>query len=202
VGGDFYDVILLGEDCVALLVGDVMGRGVAAAAAMAQVRAAARAYIAVDPTPTAVLGNLDRLHAVLGDEQLVTLVYLLVDLATGRAAMGNAGHPPPVLVSREGRARQLAGSGVAVGANDFPRQQTDVWFGEGETLVLFTDGLVERRDEDIDAGQARLRAAAEELLTGPDRAAGLVALVGEVRDASRDDDVAALVVRRGGVPLP
>jgi len=116
--------------------------------------------------------------------------------------MGNAGHPPPVLLSREGRARQLPGSGVAVGANEFPREQTDVSFGEGETLVLFTDGLVERRHEDIDAGQARLRTAAEELLTGPDLAAGLVALVGEVRDSSRDDDVAALVVRRRGVLVP
>ena len=202
VGGDFYDVIPLPDGRVALLVGDVMGRGVVAAAAMAQVRAAARAYIAVDPTPTTVLANLDRLHALVGDEQLVTLVYLLVDLGTGGADMGNAGHPPPVLLSRQGRARQLAGSGVAVGANEYPREQTAVEFAEGETLVLFTDGLVERRHEDIDVGQARLCTAAQELLTGRDLVAGLDALVARVRDGSRDDDVAALVVRRTGGPVP
>jgi serine phosphatase RsbU (regulator of sigma subunit) len=202
VGGDFYDVIPLPDGRVALVVGDVMGRGVAAAAAMAQVRAAARAYIAVDPTPSVVLSNLDRLHAVLGDDQLVTVVYLLVDLSTGRADVGNAGHPPPLLVGAAGRGRQLVGSGVAVGANAWPREEFTVPVGPGETLVLFTDGLVERRDEDIDVGQARLLEAAEVLLSGSDLTAGLDALVTRVRDASRDDDVAALVVRRtnGSVP--
>jgi GAF domain-containing protein len=201
VGGDFYDVIPLTGGRVALLVGDVMGRGFAAAAAMAQVRASARAYIAVDPSPTSVLTNLDRLHAMLDDEQLVTLVYLLVDLGTGRADVANAGHPPAVLLTRAGEARQLDGSGVALGANDRPREQTTVSIGPGETLVLFTDGLVERRDENIDVGQGRLLRAAEVLLTGADLGPGLDALVTEVRDTSRDDDVAALAVRLTGGPV-
>jgi serine phosphatase RsbU (regulator of sigma subunit) len=180
-----------------------MGRGVAAAAAMAQVRSAARAYIAVDPSPAAVLTKLDRLQAVMGDDQLVTLVLLLLDLGTGSADLANAGHPPVVLLDRDGHARELAGRpGIAVGANDHPREQDTVAVGSGETLVLFTDGLVERRDEDIDVGLARLRAAAERLLPGAVLEHGLESLVHEVRDVGRDDDVAALLVRLGlpGVP--
>ena len=142
------------------------------------------------------------MQAELGEEQLVTLVYLLVDLRTGRADVGNAGHPPPLVVSQVGPGRQLVGSGVAVGANDYPREETTVFLDPGETLVLFTDGLVERRDEDIDVGQARLLKAAGVLLTGGHLGAGLDALVTEVRDTSRDDDVAALVVRRTAGQLP
>ena len=196
VGGDFYDVIPLPDHKVALFVGDVMGRGVGAAAAMAEVRAAVRAYIALDPTPTSVLSNLDRMHALVSGEQLVTLIYLVVDLEENHVVIGNAGHPPAVLVSRDGSARPLTGPhGVPLGVDAQSREQTTAPFGDGETLLLFTDGLIERRIEDIDVGLGRLVGSAGEL-KGSDLGAGLEALVREVRDPSRDDDVAALAVRR------
>jgi serine phosphatase RsbU (regulator of sigma subunit) len=198
VGGDFYDVIPLPDNTVGLFVGDVMGRGVAAAAAMAEMRAAVRAYIALDPTPTSVLSNLDRMHALLADEQLVTLIYLVVDLEANQVVIGNAGHPPAFLVGPRGSPRPLADHhGVPLGVDAGPREQATVPFGNGDTLLLFTDGLVERRTEDIDVGLGRLVASAGGLGTA-DLAAGLDALVIDLRDPSRDDDVAALAVRRRG----
>ena len=108
VGGDFYDAVPLeATGALALFVGDVMGRGVAAAAAMAQMRAAVRAYIAVDPTPEAVMTKLDLMFAQYPTEQLVTLVYLLVDPAGDELVVANAGHPPPVLLRADLSAEQL-----------------------------------------------------------------------------------------------
>ena len=98
VGGDFYDAVPLGDGRLALFVGDVMGRGVAAAAAMAQMRAAVRAYTAIDPTPSAVMANLDLMFAQYPTDQLVTLVHLVVDPARDELVVTNAGHPPPVLL--------------------------------------------------------------------------------------------------------
>ena len=107
VGGDFYDAIRLVDGRLALFVGDVMGRGVEAAAAMAQMRAAVRAYTAIDPDPASVLGKLDRMFAQFPTDQLVTLVYLVVDPARDEILVANAGHPPPVLLRGDGSTEQL-----------------------------------------------------------------------------------------------
>jgi serine phosphatase RsbU (regulator of sigma subunit) len=97
VGGDFYDAIDFGRGRLVLFVGDVMGRGVAAAAAMAQMRAAILAYAAVDPTPEVVMLKLDLMFARYPTEQLVTLVYMLVDEARNEIVVANAGHPAPLV---------------------------------------------------------------------------------------------------------
>jgi PAS domain S-box-containing protein len=196
VGGDFYDAVPLSHGRLAIFVGDVMGRGVTAAAAMAQMRSAVRAYIAVDPAPEAVMANLDLMFARYPTEQLVTLVYLLLDPARDELAVANAGHPPPVLLRADLGTEQLPlATGCPLGVQPANRTQASVPFHAGDTVLAFTDGLIERRDEDIDKGQDRvLKALAS--LAEPDLSAALDAIVTRLRDPSRDDDVAALAVRR------
>ena len=194
-GGDFYDVIPLDGGRVAIFIGDVMGRGVHAAAAMAQMRAAIRALVAVDPEPHAVLARLDKVFEHYEMHQLVTMVYAVIDPAHDEVTLANAGHPPPLRVRADGSAEQLAvAEDVLLGVGPVERTTVTLPFFAGDALLAFTDGLIERRNEDIDAGQRRLLAAAEHL--GPTDHTTLDALVIEVSDPQRDDDVAVLVVRR------
>lgn len=198
VGGDFYDAVPLTDGRMALFVGDVMGRGVAAAAAMAQMRAAVRAFTAVDPTPEVVMANLDAMFAQFPTEQLVTLVYAVVDPTRDVLVVCNAGHPPPVVLRADGSAEQLpSANGAPLAVLPQERRQTTVPFHVGDTVLAFTDGLIERRDEDIDAGQDRVVAALS-ALSGPDLSASLDRVVEQLRDPDRDDDVAALAARRTG----
>lgn len=196
VGGDFYDAIDLGAGRLVLFVGDVMGRGVAAAAAMAQVRAAVLAYAAVDPTPAIVMDKLDRMFTRYPTEQLVTLVYMLVDEARDELTLANAGHPPPVLLRADRSAEQLPlADGSPLGTFEQHRGQTKVPFRAGDTVLAFTDGLIEQRDEDIDEGQQRVLRALPSL-AGHDLAGALTTLIDAVRHPERHDDVAALAARR------
>ncbi|WP_195908182.1 GAF domain-containing SpoIIE family protein phosphatase [Nostocoides sp. HKS02] len=196
VGGDFYDVVVLDDGRLALFVGDVMGRGVAAAAAMAQMRSAALAYIALDPTPEVVLERLDRMLLQQGGDQLVTLVYLLVDLDRDELLVANAGHPAPVILRANGGHAQLPDAdGTPLGIMRQERLPHAAPFHPGDTVLVFTDGLIERRTEDIDRGQARLLGALA-ALAAPDLDKGLHTVVSQVRDLTRDDDVAALAIRR------
>ena len=196
VGGDFYDAVPLTDGRLALFVGDVMGRGVAAAAAMAQMRAAVRAFTAVDPTPQVVMANLDAMFAQFPTEQLVTLVYAVVDPTRDELAVCNAGHPPPVVLRADGSTEQLpSADGAPLAVIPQHRRQVTVPFHLGDTVLAFTDGLIERRDEDIDAGQDRVLGALS-TLTGPDLSGALDVVVEQLRDPDRDDDVAALAARR------
>jgi len=202
-GGDFYDVTELGDGRIAVFVGDVMGRGVTAAAAMAQTRAAIRALVLVDPDPSAVLTALDRLFEHYGFHQLVTLVYAVVDPGRDEVVVVNAGHPPPVVRRADGTVELLSGRpGLLLGAGGAERPTTRVPLLPGDAFLGFTDGLVERRDEDIDVGLERLAAACRR---APDQHAApsgvelsrwLHQLVADVRDPARDDDVAAVVLLR------
>jgi serine phosphatase RsbU (regulator of sigma subunit) len=196
VGGDFYDVVELDDGRLVLFIGDVMGRGVGAAAAMAQVRAAVRAYAVLDPRPALVLDRLDAMFEQHGTEQLVTLLYMLADPRTDTLTVANAGHPPPVLLRADGSAHQLAfADGPPLGVGTPSRTEEHVRLGIGEAVVAFTDGLIERRGEDITDGQERLAGAAAALAGAP-----LLALVPSVAervgDPSRDDDVAVIAARR------
>lgn len=196
VGGDFFDVIELDDGRLVMFVGDVMGRGVAAAAAMAHMRAAVRAYVALDPTPEVVLTRLDQMYARYQSGQLVTLIYLLADPATDQLVVANAGHPPPLLLRRDGTLEQLPfADGAPLGTGPEERRHSVVDFRVDETVVAFTDGLIERRGEDISEGLERL-ARAVRALSGRDLAAALDDLITCVGDPSRDDDVAILVARR------
>jgi GAF domain-containing protein len=197
VGGDFYDAIALPDGKLALAIGDVMGHGVQAAAAMAQIRAATRAYVSLDPDPAAVVGNLDVMFARLAITQLVTLCYGVVDRDGETLEFVNAGHYPGLVVSA-GNAPALlsAPTRLLLGAGGDDRSSTTVRFDAGDVLVLFTDGLVERRGEVVDEGLGRLAAAAPVLL-GDNLAAGTHALVDALVEPGRhDDDVTVLTVRR------
>lgn len=196
VGGDFYDVIKLDDRRIALFVGDVMGRGVHAAAAMAQMRSAVRAFIAVDPSPGSVMSRLDRLFEQYDIDQLVTMTYAVADPDRDEIVIANAGHPAPVVLRADGSQSTLdVADGLLLGAGGTERKAVTFPFGPGDLLLAFTDGLVERRDEDIDVGLLRLEAACGRLRTGALRE-HLVGLIDEVRDPVRDDDVALLAVRR------
>lgn len=200
VGGDFYDAFPMGEGRFVAFVGDVMGRGVPAAAAMAQMRAAVRAFASVDPDPAVVAEKLDRMVRRFDTEQLVTLAYVLADAVSGVVCVVNAGHLPPRVVRSTGHVAPLPiADGPPLGLGD-GRTTTTVPFGPGDTLLVVTDGLVERRHESIDQGLARLDASIGDLAS-PDLGEELERLVAHLSDAGSDDDVAALVLRRTGPAL-
>lgn len=196
MGGDFYDAIPLDGGRLALFVGDVMGRGVTAASAMSQVCAALRAIVAVDPDPTSVMTRLDLLFARFPTDHLVTLVYAVADPARDELAVASAGHPPPLLVAPGGEAHFVESArGLILGAGGAERAHVSVPFRMGQTLVMYTDGLVERRGEDLNIGKQRLLAASGEL-AGRDLETSLSRVASIVRDPGHDDDLAMLAARR------
>ena len=196
VGGDWYDVFLLPDGRVVLVVGDVMGKGVEAAAGMGRLRAALRALAHANPLPEAVLQGLDRVFtATEPPDQIATLVYVLINPAARRAAVGGAGHLPLVLV-RSGQEPELVDAGSGSTPLGWPevRVQRTLELGPGDVLLGVTDGLVERRGQDLDQGLATVLAAAA------GRHASLQDLVGRVTAATLDDavgrdDATALAVR-------
>jgi serine phosphatase RsbU (regulator of sigma subunit) len=128
--------------------------------------------------------------------QLVTLVYGVADPDRDELVLVNAGHPPGVVLRKDGTAEQLpTADGPPLGVSEVTREQTVIGFCAGDTLVAFTDGLIERREEDIDDGQHRALVAITGLADQPVDAA-LEQLVEDVRDHTREDDVAVLVARR------
>ncbi|HEV7193508.1 MAG TPA: GAF domain-containing SpoIIE family protein phosphatase [Jatrophihabitantaceae bacterium] len=195
VGGDFYDVLPQSDGTVAVIVGDVMGRGVVAAAAMAQIRAAVRAYVAVDADPQSVAARLDQMFLRYGYQQLVTMVYAVIDPRTNRVTVTAAGHPAPITITSDGVAAPLSDAvDPPLGVHRPQRRSVGVEVPPDTTLLLYTDGLIERRTEDIDQSLERLHDNAR-ALAGDDLPRALDAMVDVVRDPDRDDDVTALAIR-------
>ncbi|WP_067482941.1 SpoIIE family protein phosphatase [Actinomadura hibisca] len=161
VGGDWYDVFRLPDDRLAVAAGDVMGKGVLAAAGMGRVRNALRALALNDPRPAAVLAGLDRLFSATEDEeQFTTVAYAVIDPETGQGAFSNAGHPPPLLISPDAPARVSNNEpGTPLGWPS-QRQQTSFSIETGNTVVFYSDGLVENRRRGVDAGLEELVAVA------------------------------------------
>ncbi|RJK94722.1 SpoIIE family protein phosphatase [Vallicoccus soli] len=196
VGGDWYDVIPLGAARTALVIGDVMGRGVRAAAVMGQLRAAVRALALVDFPPAQVMSTLDKLVADIDESSIVTCVYAVYDPSDHSLTYANAGHLPPVLVAPGAAPRELVdvpGPPLGTSVGTFASGRTD--FPAGSTLVLYTDGLVERRGEDIDEGISRLADSVTDTgdLTVSQVCDRVLASVSPTGDY--DDDVGLLVVR-------
>lgn len=196
VGGDWYDVVPLPGGRAAIVVGDVMGRGLAAAALMGQLRAALRAYAVQDQTPADVLTSADELVRGLADDVLVTCVYAVADPRDGTVTLANAGHVPPLLLgpgnAGEGapaRALEATGPPLGTGGGE-PYVERRLRLAPGQLLALYTDGLVERRDSDLDTGVQALAGALDPATPDLD-AACAAATIG----ADRDDDVALLLVR-------
>ncbi len=172
-----------------------MGHGVAAAAAMGQMRSAIRAYLCIDPAPSAIVKALDGMFARLSIDQLTSLAYAVIDTATGEVRIVSAGHYPPMIVSRDGAPR-LAQTAPRrpLGAGGDERVESAWPLEPGDTILLYTDGLVERRNEVIDVGLARLIDHAH-VLNRDSLEDGLRTLVARLHDDAGDDDVTAIAVR-------
>ena len=197
VGGDWYDTLPLPDGTLGMAMGDVVGRGVRAAALMGQLRSALRAYALEGHTPGECLGLLGRVLEVISDGALVTVVKTHLDPASRRLVWSNAGHPPPLILGPDGTAHFLGeAQGPPVGTLAEPRYPDVVEELEpGSLIVLYTDGLVEDRSTPLDDGLARLR---EAVMAGPRH--DLEALCDSIiatrlGEAPVDDDVALLVVR-------
>ncbi|MFI6943813.1 SpoIIE family protein phosphatase [Streptomyces sp. NPDC050418] len=195
VGGDWYDVITLGGGRTALVIGDVMGRGVRAAAVMGQLRTAVRAYARLDLPPHEVLQLLDGLASDIDASQIATMVYAIHDPNEGRLTYASAGHLPILVRDEEGAMHRAdEPTGPPLGTGGWLHASGSVAFGPGSTAVLYTDGLVERRGEDIDHGVDLLERALAGASGTPQvicdrllRALGV--------SADHDDDVALLVLQ-------
>ncbi|KUN09797.1 PAS sensor protein [Streptomyces yokosukanensis] len=193
VGGDWYDVIPLADDKTALVVGDVMGNGIDAAATMGRLRTATCAYADVDLAPAAVLQHLDKITCDL-EHYIVTCLYAVYDPRTGRCSIANAGHMPPALARPDASPRLLdLPAGVPLGVGGVRFETTTVALNPGDLLVLYTDGLVETRQHAIDD---RLHALLD-LLDEPQRSLEETCdvLLYGLRNPDDHDDVALLVAR-------
>ena len=198
IGGDWYDAFRLADQRLAVAVGDVMGKGLTAAAGMGRVRNALRALALTDPRPAAVLGGLDRLFsATEQEEQVTTVAYLVIDPETGEGVLGNAGHLPALIldVGRPPRFDQVE-AGTPLGWAS-PRKQHAFSLQSGSTAVFYSDGLVENRNRGLDAGLEELAAVAARADAGtlayPERL--LEYLVDHMLAGhEQDDDVTVLVI--------
>jgi len=195
VGGDWFDAFPLPGGRLGLVIGDVAGRGIAAAARMGQLRSVARAYAIEGHPPAEVISRLNLYHHALRVDDMTTLVYAIVEPDRGMLRVVNAGHPPPALAVPGGPARLLEGSCPALGIAEICEPpEIAVEFPSGATLGLFTDGLIERRREPIDCGLARLLGAMSD--AGEDIEALREHVVATcIGPEPVDDDVTALFVR-------
>ncbi|MET7382211.1 SpoIIE family protein phosphatase [Streptomyces sp. NPDC005526] len=195
VGGDWYDVITLGGGRTALVIGDVMGRGVRAAAVMGQLRTAVRAYARLDLPPHEVLQLLDGLAAEIDANQIATCVYAVHDPNEGRLVYASAGHLPILVRDENGTVlRADEPTGPPLGTGGWVHASGSVPLGPGSTAVLYTDGLVERRDEDLDEGIAALERALAGATGTPQVVCDRLVRSAGVQ-ADHDDDVAVLVLQ-------
>jgi serine phosphatase RsbU (regulator of sigma subunit) len=194
VGGDWYDVIPLSTDRVVLIIGDAMGHGSEAAAAMVQLRASARTLATLGLDPAQVLTWLDRIAPNLGPVQFATCVCALYDFAAGTCTFSRAGHPPPILIHAGGACELLDGPpGLPLGLGGAIYQSTQVKIPEGATLALYTDGLVESRHRDLDTG---IRALQSVLAGAPGSLDdGCVLVVDEMLTGPNEDDATLMLAR-------
>jgi len=192
IGGDFYEAVRLGDDLV-VAVGDVGGHSLHAATVMAELRHATRAYLAEGHGPASVVDRLNHLMAELIPGEIATLCLLAIEIHSGRIRLANAGHPPPVL-SGPGQVRVIAEHSPLLGIRSGPAQELELTLAPGETMVLYTDGLIEHRAEPLDVGLDRLVAAAGKV--EPDLEAFASRLLADVAPQPAFDDIAMVVIRR------
>ncbi len=197
VGGDWYDVMSLDEGHVGLVVGDVVGRGIPAAAAMGQLRYAFRTYAFEGYGPAAAIRRLNRIAEELHDGVFATLAYLVVDPAHATVRLAVAGHPPPLVIGPDGSTSFLEGGrslplGVTTEAT---YEEATVQLEPGSTLILYTDGLVERRSLTLDEGLQRLEQSVAEPPDGLEELLDRVLASLDQDDERSSDDIAVVAVR-------
>ncbi|MFL5832241.1 MAG: SpoIIE family protein phosphatase [Solirubrobacteraceae bacterium] len=202
IGGDWYDALQLDRDRVAVMIGDIVGHGTPAAARMGELRNSLRAYTAEGHSPAEALRRLDQLVASsLGEEMIATVLLLIADTARGSVTVARAGHPPALIRAVDGEVRALESENtlpIGVMRGRAPDEVTHR-FAEGETLLLYTDGLVERRAEPIDDGIARLCKALSDSPPDPEGLSDHV-IARLLADRPGRDDVAVLAMRLLGAP--
>ncbi|HET6794489.1 MAG TPA: SpoIIE family protein phosphatase [Acidimicrobiales bacterium] len=203
VGGDWYDAFAGPDGRLWISVGDVGGHGVEAASVMGQLRNAIRAVSFTGLGPAATLDVVDRMLAAQpetsDDTVVATAVVGVLDRETGRLSWSSAGHMPPVLMRAEEEPvllEELHGPLLGVGLSG--RRVGEVTLGPGDMLVLYTDGLVEVRDDTLEAGMARLLAALRQPASAGPSAAADRALAASLAGVERRDDLCVLAVQRGG----
>ena len=194
VGGDWYDVIDLGAGRVAVTVGDVMGRGVRAAAVMGQLRTALRTMVRLDLPPTEVLGRLDELAGEMHGTPIVTCVLAVLDTVSGHLEWASAGHPPPLVRTAEGsRWLRADEEDPPLGVDTAPYEAHRTTLSRGDVLCLCTDGLIEDRTRDLDDGLRLLADSFCELRSESSLEAQADELLRRV-DPGQDDDMAMLLL--------
>jgi serine phosphatase RsbU (regulator of sigma subunit) len=201
-GGDWYDVIRLDDDRYALVVGDVVGHDIEASATMGQLRAVIRAYALIDEQPDAVLRQTDTIAQTIEAANYTTLSYVVFNCRTGLVHYTSAGHPPPLVIGADGSTRLLTGGrrpALATFDDGEPHRATTT-LNHGDVIVLYTDGLIERRSEPLDQGLDRLQAVASDLIGDADGPVPIETLIGSLvstltADSDHRDDVCVLAVR-------
>lgn len=206
VGGDWHDTFTVGEDTVGVVVGDVVGRGIEAATAMGQLRSASRALGGAGFGPAEVLERLDRFVEQLPRGRFATVAYAELDLRAGRLRYASAGHPPPLLLVPGDAPRLLwEGRSTPLGARLGRRPDAvgEVVLPAGARVILYTDGLIERRESPLDDTLDALAAAADARRDGSIKTLLRELVSALVGDGERDDDVCVLCLEyagaRGGV---
>ncbi|MEU3774601.1 SpoIIE family protein phosphatase [Streptomyces sp. NPDC032472] len=212
VGGDWFDVIPLSGTRVALLVGDVVGHGLHAAATMGRLRTAARNFAELELAPDELLTHLDNLLVRLDREEGcddvtggstgiagATCLYAVYDPTTRQCTMARAGHPPPALVHPDGTVSfpELP-AGPPLGLGGLPFETAEIQLPENSTLVLYTDGLIEDRERDIDVSLDQLRRALAHPARAPEDTCQ--AVIEAVAPEHPGDDIALLVARTHTLP--
>jgi anti-sigma regulatory factor (Ser/Thr protein kinase) len=197
IGGDWYDALELDSGRTALMIGDVVGHGIRAATTMSELRNALRAFAVEGHGPSTALHRLNRLvYSTLGRGMIATVLCLIIDTAEGAVSVASAGHPAPVVRRRDGRVELLETEHtLPLGIEEnLSVREARYPIAAGETVLLFTDGLIERRQESISLGYERLQAA---LASAP---ADVEELCNHILQQTIDpleghDDVALLAVR-------
>jgi anti-sigma regulatory factor (Ser/Thr protein kinase)/putative methionine-R-sulfoxide reductase with GAF domain len=196
IGGDWYDVFQLSSGRVAFVIGDVVGRGVLAASVMAEIRTALRVYMVQGHKLPAVVSMLNDLLIAMGHNRGATLSILELDPELEELEVVTAGHLPPVLVEAEGAIRMLEQKhGLPVGVRTGHAYQASRYpFPTGSRLLLYTDGLIERRRESIDEGLQRLTAAVQAAVERTDSSFADRVYRALLDETPLEDDVALLAV--------
>ncbi len=193
IGGDWYSLIEIDHRRFAFAVGDVSGKGVASAAVMARLRFTIGAYLLEGHAPEVVLARCSEQLDVTRDGHLATVLVGVGDLDTGTVTVANAGHLNPLVVAGGSATVATTAVGLPLGVAPSTYATTTIQLGDGDALVAFTDGLVERRGETIDSGVDRVVQAAPPSGSSVDDL--LDALTGTVGDSGPADDIAILVIR-------
>lgn len=203
VGGDWYDAFPLPDGTIALAVGDVVGHGLAAAATMGQMRNALRAYAVADGPPAAVLDQLNALAVHLAEGGLATAVFGELDVDRRTFRWASAGHAPPLVIGGAGPRLLAPPAGMMIGADSAAAYDDVVEpLTDGDLLVLYSDGLIERRASDLDADSDALLAAAADLAGSGAEQACTALITRLVPPAGPEDDVCLLVLEFGAGTRP